>query len=162
MTPFLEENSKTKIMVLREIQSNFAILIVAGTDATATALSGTMLCLVQNPSKLEVLSGEIRCSFSSRDDIDIASTTNLPHLNTVINEGLRLTNPAPGGLPRIVPPGSDYYAGHFVTEGTSISVRPYTMSRLDEYFAEPNMFLPERWLPAKLRPGGLGPVKMTT
>ena len=152
ITSFLEDNDGVAKLTLQEVQSNFAILIVAGADTTATSLSGTLLHLVQNPGKLDRLTREVRSSFSSMEGISIASTLDLPYLNAVINEGLRLTNPVPGGLPRIVPPGGDYYAGHFVPEGVSVSVRPYVMNRSNEYFADAEAFVPERWLPANQRP----------
>ena len=143
MTPFLEEKAD---MSLKEIQSNFAILIVAGADTTATALSGTLLYLVKNTSKLEKLKQEIRSNFISAEEITVASTANLPYLGAVIDEGLRLSNPVPGGLPRVVPKGGDHYGGQFVPEGVSISVRPYAMARSDENFKDAASFIPERWL----------------
>lgn len=155
ITPFIKENVGFHEMSLRETQSNFAILIVAGADATAAALTGTLLYLVQNPRVLQELVSEIRMSLRSETDVTIAATNELPYLNAVINEGLRLTNPVPGGLPRIVPDGGDTYAGNFIPARTSISVRPYVMSRSEKYFLEPNSFIPERWLPKGKRPAQL-------
>ncbi|RDL42506.1 Uncharacterized protein BP5553_02485 [Venustampulla echinocandica] len=152
VTPFMEDNADFRKISLRETQSNLAILIVAGADATATALSGILLYLVQNQEALATLTSEIRNSFLNEEDISIAATNKLIFLNSVLMEGLRLTNPVPGGLPRIVPEGSDTYAGIFIPARTTISVRPYTMSRSKIYFAEPNSFVPERWLPQGIRP----------
>ncbi|CAG8981871.1 hypothetical protein HYALB_00009547 [Hymenoscyphus albidus] len=152
VTPFMEDNIDFHEISLRETQSNLAILIVAGADATATALSGTFLYLVQNRNTLDNLTSDIRGSFPDEKDISIVTTSKLSYLNSVIIEGLRLTNPVPGGLPRIVPEGGDTYAGVFVPAQTSISVRPYTMSRSEKYFAEPDAFIPERWLPQDIRP----------
>ncbi|MCJ1387107.1 RNA polymerase II mediator complex subunit [Xylographa soralifera] len=152
MTPFMENNIGFEKLSIREIESNFAILIVAGTDATATTLSGTINYLVLNPEVLERLTNEIRTSFKRESDITIAAAQNLAYLNAVINEGLRLCNPVPGGLPRIVPTGGDIYAGHWIPENTSISVRPYVISRSEAYFSQPDSFIPSRWLPLDQRP----------
>ncbi|TGO36233.1 hypothetical protein BHYA_0131g00110 [Botrytis hyacinthi] len=154
---FMKDNVDFHEISLKETQSNLAIPLMAGTDATATSISGTSLYLVQNPEKLHKLVSEIRETFHREADIKIATLRalyGLPYLNAVINEGLRLTNPVPGGLPRIVPPGGDVYANTLLPAGTSISVPPYAMSRSEKYFSSPNEFHPERWLPAEIRPSG--------
>ncbi|TGO22395.1 hypothetical protein BPAE_0170g00060 [Botrytis paeoniae] len=119
---FMKDNLDFHKISLKETQSNLAILLVAGTDATATSMSETLLYLIQNPPRLHKLVSEIRKTFHRKKDIEIATLRDLSYLNAVINEGLRLTNPVPGGLPRVVPPGGDIYADTFVPAGTSISV----------------------------------------
>lgn len=170
MTPFIKVNADFQQMSLKEIESNFAILIVAGADTTATTLSGTISYLLQTPSAMQKLVSEIRTSFKNEADITVAATKDLPYLDAVINEGLRLCNPVPGGLPRIVQEGGDTFAGHFVPEGVSVhsssrrasltipptqisvSIRPYVVSRSERYFAHPDSFIPERWFPLGKRP----------
>lgn len=119
ITPFMKDNVGFTKVSLKETQSNLSILIPAGADATATVLSGTICYLVQNPDTLQKLAREIRDTFEREDEVNIASIRDLPYLNAVIHEGLRLTNPVPGGLPRIVPKGGDIYAGVFLPEGVS-------------------------------------------
>ena len=103
MTPFMKDNVDFQNMPLRESESNFAILIVAGADATTTVLSGTINYLIQTPDALSKVVSELRTSFANEADITIAAAKGLPYLDAVLNEGLRLCNPVPGGLPRIVP-----------------------------------------------------------
>lgn len=107
VTPFMEVNHDFQKISLRETQSNLAILIVAGADATATALSGTFLYLVQNREVLDKLTKEVRERFEKEDEVTVEGTKGLQYLEAVLLEGLRLTNPVPGGLPRIVPEGGD-------------------------------------------------------
>jgi len=114
ISPFMKDNEGFHNVSLEETQSNFVILIVAGADATATVLSGTFLYLVQNPIALNILTSEIRTSFEKEENISIQTTNELPYLNAVLTEGLGLTNPVPGGLPRVVPEGGDIYAGVFI------------------------------------------------
>ncbi|TGO70657.1 hypothetical protein BELL_0689g00010 [Botrytis elliptica] len=149
---FMKDNVDFHKISLAETQSNLAILIVAGADTTATSMSGTMLYLVQNPEKLNKLVSEVRTTFQSDEEITIKAVRELTYLNAVLHEALRLTNPVPGGLPRIVPRGGDVYADTFFPAGTSISVRPYAMNRSERYFSSPNDFVPERWLPEGTRP----------
>ena len=119
MTPFMKDNADFRHMSLGEIESTFAIIIVAGSETTATTLCGTVNYLVQNPKVLRKLVQEIRRSFAKDEDITIAAVKELPYLDAVINEGLRLCNPVPGGLPRVVPKGGDMYAGHWIPESVS-------------------------------------------
>lgn len=50
-----------------------------------------VLLLVNNPEKLRALNDEIDAAFPSKDDpITFANTQDLPYLNAVINESLRV------------------------------------------------------------------------
>lgn len=119
ITPLLKDETMHKTITIPEIQSNTAILMVAGSETTATTLSGTLTYLLRSPESLRKLVAEIRTSFRKEDDITIASVKDLPYLNSVLNEGLRLCNPVPGGLPRVVGPGGDTICGIFVPEQVS-------------------------------------------
>lgn len=103
-------------MSLGEIESTFAIIIVAGSETTATSLCGTLNHLIkpENKDALEKLVCEIRGTFMREQDITIEATKHLNYLEAIINEGLRICNPVPGGLPRVLPKGGDTYAGSFV------------------------------------------------
>jgi len=153
MTPIMkDENFQT--MSLDEIQSTFSIIVVAGSETTATTLCGTLNYITRETYRpvLQKLVAEIRSTFEKEDPITIETTQALPYLNTVLNEGLRLCNPVPGGLYRAVPKGGGTYAGYYVPEGTSIAVRPYVMNRSEKLFSRPREFIPERWLPLEQRP----------
>ncbi|KAG5759689.1 hypothetical protein H9Q72_012181 [Fusarium xylarioides] len=79
------------------------VLMLAGSETTATFLTGVTYLLLKNPDTLATLQKEIRSSFSSREEITGDSTTGMLYLNSVIEEGLRLFPPAPFGLPRVCP-----------------------------------------------------------
>lgn len=64
---------------------------IAGSDTTGTSAVFTVLQLVNNPEKLQNLKREIDVAFPSKDDtITFANTQDLPYLNAVINETLRV------------------------------------------------------------------------
>ena len=118
LTPFMKDNVNYENMSLAEIESTFAVIIVAGSETTATSLCGTLNHLVkpENKDTLKKLVCEIRGTFVREQDITIEATKHLTYLEAVINEGLRICNPLPGGPPRVVPKGGDTYAGYFVPE----------------------------------------------
>jgi cytochrome P450 len=80
-------------MALKEIELNMSILVFAGSETTASALSGIIRMLLQNRPAMAVLKSEIRASFKVESDIEIASVGRLAYLNAVIEEGMRLCPP---------------------------------------------------------------------
>ncbi|KAF2710683.1 putative RNA polymerase II mediator complex component Srb8 [Pleomassaria siparia CBS 279.74] len=153
LTPFLKEMAKSEDkMSLGEIQSTFAIILVAGSETTATTLLGIFYKLASHPEKQDKLYALLRERYASDSDINVESTKDFDYLDAIINEALRLCYAVPGGLPRISPPGGDTYVGHYIPEGTSISIRPFVVLHSERYFKRSWDFIPERWLPLKDRP----------
>ena len=103
-----------------EINATFMVLTTAGSETTATVLGGTLNYLVQNQDKLDILVQQIRGRFKSSEEITLSTLRNLPYLNAVINEGLRLCPPIPWMLPRRVPDGGDTVCGVHLPGGVSI------------------------------------------
>ena len=122
MTPVLRNNKDFTTMSLKDFESNFYILLLAGSENTATTMTGITNCLVQNPQELRKLTNEIRGTFKSASEITFSAVKDLPFLNAVVDEALRLCNPAASGLPRIVPHGGGMVCGHFVPEYVGVHV----------------------------------------
>jgi cytochrome P450 len=104
-----------------EILSSFSFIIVGGSETSATAMTGMFnhLAMLCNRDVLNRLTREIRTAYKSEDEINLHSINRmqLPYLDAVINEGLRICHPVPAGLPRMVPAGGDEYAGIWLPEG---------------------------------------------
>ncbi|KAL8687368.1 MAG: hypothetical protein Q9218_006439 [Villophora microphyllina] len=172
MTPFMKNNVAFKNMSREEILSTFNFIIVGGAETSATVLTGIFNHLSHNESVMRRLAQEIRSAFAKEEDITIEACKGLPYLEAVLNEGLRMCNPIPSGLPRVVPPGGDTYCGVHLPGGVSrnsrsikdphltttlplqtrIGARTFTINRSPKYFHNPSSFVPERWLPAHQRP----------
>ena len=119
ITPFMKNNADFEKMSRDEILSTFNFIIVGGSETTATTLTGIFNHLSRNKSILDRLSTEIRTKFKEEKDIIIEAIQGLPYLEAVLNEGLRMCNPIPGGLPRVVPKGGDTYCGVYLPAGVS-------------------------------------------
>lgn len=135
-----------KGMSVEEMYTAAQVLIVAGSETSATALCGTTYSLLSNPETWQKLCAEIRGAFPDEKDITIQSTAALPYLNAVVEEGLRLMPPGPGTFPRTVPVGGKMVCDKFVPGGYSVGVHQVSTHRSPANFLEPLEFRPERWL----------------
>ncbi len=103
-----------------ELHSDMFIVLIAGSETTATTLSGLTYQLLNNPATLKRLQDEVRSKFNSLSDMTIeAVTENCPYLIAVLQEGLRYYPPVPTGFPRKVPAGGDTISGHHIPEAVS-------------------------------------------
>jgi cytochrome P450 len=129
-----------------EIVVNGALFIVAGSETTANALSGTIARLLWNPDKYKIFIEELRSSFETEKDITNDKLMLLPYFNAVVEEGLRIHPPAPVGFLRTVPKGGAYIDGEFIPEGISVATTHWASSHNADNFKDPDTFIPERWL----------------
>lgn len=129
-----------------EHRSNASLFMIAGTETTATALSGTTYHLLRNPDTMKALTDEIRSAYDDFDDITLESLARQKYLNAVLQEGLRMYPPVPIALPRVTPPEGSTIREQFVPPGTRIGVNQLATYRMEENFKHANEFHPERWL----------------
>lgn len=104
-------------MTIQEIIGNSRVLLTAGSETTATLLSGATYYLLQNPEVLRRLQSEVREAFKIVDDITLRSVSTpglLPYLESVLQESLRCYPPIPATLPRITGPEGALVDGAFV------------------------------------------------
>jgi len=112
-------------LTMEKLENNTSLLIIGGSETTATLLSGVTYLLLMNPEALESLTQEVRSAFSSESEIDLLSVGRLTYMLACLDEALRMYPPVPLGLPRLVPPGGSMVAGRFVPE----KVCPRSQSR---------------------------------
>lgn len=119
-TSYILRHNDEKGMTTKEIEVNANLLIIAGSETTATLLSGCTYYLLKNPMVLHKLTREVRGAFKNENEITISEVSRLEYLMAVVDESFRLYPPVPTGLPRIVPKGGEDIDGGFVPEGVSI------------------------------------------
>ncbi|GME66093.1 Cytochrome p450 protein [Neofusicoccum parvum] len=132
---------------IEDMYSHSSVFMIAGTETTATLLSGLMYFLCQNPEKMKILCDEIRGSFASDAELTIENLQKLRYMAACFEEGLRLYPPLPIGPPREAHPQGNIICGQWVPGKTRISVAQYTAYRSPLNFRDPKSFVPERWLP---------------
>lgn len=118
-------------------------LYVAGHETTANALTWTMYLLGQHPQCYNDLLDELDAKLHGEAPA-IEQLSQLPLLEGVVKEGLRLMPPALIGLREA---SEECELGGFpIAKGTNIVYSQFITHRLPELYAEPDRFKPERWL----------------
>jgi cytochrome P450 len=135
-----------KALTRDELDSNAMLFLAAGSETTATTLTGVTYLLLSHPEKYASLVREIRGKFSSIDQITIEQVNKMDYMIACLQEGLRYYPPVPTGFPRVVPAGGDHISGHYVPEGTSVYVAQHATNHSTRNFTEPEQYVPERWL----------------
>ncbi|KAE9376093.1 pisatin demethylase [Stipitochalara longipes BDJ] len=129
-----------------DAESEIVIQITAGSDTTATAIRTTMLHLIMNPR----ITAKLRDEFSSNvisAPIKDSEARQLPYLQAVVKEGLRICPPIVGLLSKEVPAEGDIIEGRFVPGGTKIGWGIFGITRDKVVWGEDaDQFRPERWL----------------
>ncbi|KAG8167188.1 hypothetical protein KVR01_002877 [Diaporthe batatas] len=129
---------------------DLVVLMPAGTETTITAIRSILLHILTSPTayyKLkEKISNGIKAGRISKP-IKNEQAKDMPYLQAIINEGIRVDPPLVNGLTKQVPPGGDTICGKFVPEGVEIHCNSVTMLRNTEVFGEDaEVFRPERFL----------------
>ena len=109
-----------------DIITDAGALLLAGSDPTAISLTFLIWCVLNRPDLQKMLEKEV----SSIDgEVTDAACENLPILNAVINESLRLYGAAPGGMPRSVPAGGAVLGGYFIPSSAIVVTQNWTLHR---------------------------------
>jgi cytochrome P450 len=111
---------------------------------------------------MQNLQNEIRSRYQSQSQIQASSALQLPYLQAVIQEGLRIFPPGSQGFPRIspgveidgwwIPPKvslrrvKDCEHELVTVKQTEIYTSAWTITHDGKYFHMPEAFIPERWL----------------
>jgi cytochrome P450 len=134
---------------MQELWGESNLLIIAGSDTTSTALASAIFYLVHNLTCLSKATAEVRNSFTDVEVIKPGEQLNNCHyLRAVIDEGMRLSPPVGGLLPREVLPGGLTIDDQPIPERAVVGVPHYAIHHNPSYFPDPFGFHPERWLVA--------------
>ncbi|KAJ4861384.1 cytochrome p450 domain-containing protein [Trichoderma breve] len=129
-----------------ELLDNASLLIIAGSETTATTLSGVTYLLLTHPEVLQKTMDEVRSSFSNEGEIDLLSVQKLGYMMAVLQEALRMYPPVPTAIPRKTQPGGDVICGQYVPANTILGIWQWPMYHNAKNFTLPDSYIPERWL----------------
>ena len=128
------------------------VLVAAGTDTIASALTAITYQLLANPHILRKLRVELQDTIREDSLPTFSQIENLPYLSAIIQEGLRLHPGTTARQERIAPDEDLYYTNHRnhitykIPAGTCVSMTTPLLSRLPDLYPSPHEFRPERFL----------------
>ncbi|KAK7994356.1 hypothetical protein PG991_015944 [Apiospora marii] len=129
-----------------ELANNAQVLLTAGAETSATTLTAITYLLATHPGCRARLADEVRSAFATADQITAAAAgpQQLPYLNAVLEEALRIFPPSPLGPPRVSP--GETVDGHFIPKGIYVGCDTYSLHLHPRNAPAPRSFHPERWL----------------
>lgn len=85
------------------IAENDIVDSIAGGETTATSLAAITFNFLKSHRSHQLLKDEVRARYKSMEEIDISSALQLPYLQAVIKEGMRIFPASSQGVPRTSP-----------------------------------------------------------
>ncbi|PWA99279.1 cytochrome P450 [Artemisia annua] len=126
------------------IKGNILTLLLAATDTSAVMIEWAISLLLNHPGVLEKARAQIDEYIGHERLVEETDLPNLPYIQCIINETLRLFPAAPLLVPR--EPSQDCTIGGFhVSRGTMVIVNAWAIHRDPRLWDDPLSFKPERF-----------------
>ncbi|KIO27708.1 hypothetical protein M407DRAFT_23023 [Tulasnella calospora MUT 4182] len=128
-------------------------IFMAGLDTTGATIQTFIYAMTLFPSVQEKARAEIDRVVGSARFPSFKDQPDLPFLHAVVLETLRWNPVAAFGLPHVSREDA-VYDGYFIPKGTCVFANAWGFTRDSEYYTNPSMFDPERYLkqPPELDP----------
>ncbi|KAK7618291.1 putative benzoate 4-monooxygenase cytochrome P450 [Phyllosticta citricarpa] len=122
------------------------VAIIAGSDSTQATLASALYLLAKYPAVLAKLQEKIDSAMpNGSQDWSYDKIRNIPYLEDVLKETLRLKGPVMVGACRVTPPEGLQVDEVFIPPHTNVSVPNLRIHTDARYYKEPRSFVPERW-----------------
>ncbi|XP_010500623.1 PREDICTED: cytochrome P450 705A5-like [Camelina sativa] len=138
-----DDNAEFKI-TRNQIKALFVELFIGGTDTSAHTTQWIMAELINNPEILKRLREEIETVVGKTRLIQETDLLNLPYLQAVVKEGLRL-HPHTPILVRNATEGCKI-GGFYIAQNTTMIINAYAVMRDPDSWEYPDEFQPERFM----------------
>ena len=120
-------------------------MITAGTDTTAISVEWTIAELIKNPRVQQKAQDELDRVVGLERVMTEADIPNLPYLQAIVKESLRLHPPTPLMLPHRAKT-TVKIGGYDIPEGSIVHVNVWAVARDPALWKNPLEFRPERFL----------------
>ncbi|MEU6366982.1 cytochrome P450 [Streptomyces sp. NPDC046931] len=140
-----EDHGSASAVTAQEIHDQLITLLLTGVESTAMCLGSLFALLSGHPEAERRLHSEVDAVLAGGRRPGAEDLPRLPYTRCVVAETLR-TYP-PGWLFTRVATRDTELAGVRIPKGTTVLYSPYLLHHDPESFAEPDRFLPDRWLP---------------
>lgn len=128
----------------QELRDELMTILFAAREDPENALSWSLYLLGQHPQETQKLQQEVRTALNGRLPT-FEDLSNLPYLDQVVQESLRLYPPTWSLLRDVIE--ADEIGGYDIPEESMVLLNIYQAHRLPEFWPEPERFNPDRFLP---------------
>jgi cytochrome P450 len=132
---FLDPKKPEQRLTEKQLSSEAANMIVAGADTTAVTLT-YLIWVVCHPSYSHIRRRLMEEIEPLPIDARVAELYELKYLRNLVHEILRLYGSASGSMPRSPPKGGAIVGGYEVPDWAAVSVQNYSLSKMDEIYAD--------------------------
>ncbi|KAJ9191450.1 hypothetical protein DTO164E3_8855 [Paecilomyces variotii] len=137
-----------------ELTAEALTQLIAGSDTTSNTSCAILYWVLRTPGVIEKLQTALDEALGPDVTVpSFAQVKEIPYLQWVINETMRIHSTSALGLPREIPPNFPpiNIAGHVFKPGDVLSVPTYTIHHSTEIWGpDAEAFVPERWDPKRL------------
>ncbi|KAI0384769.1 cytochrome P450 [Hypomontagnella monticulosa] len=143
-------DEKGEPLGFEELTAEALTQLIAGSDTTSNSSCALLYHVARTPGVQQKLQAELDAAIPSPSTTvpEYDAIKNLPYLQNVINETLRIHSTSGIGLPREIPRDSPGVTirGHFFPPGTVLSVPTYSIHHSRTIWGpDADEFRPERW-----------------
>ncbi|GMN39329.1 hypothetical protein TIFTF001_008548 [Ficus carica] len=143
-----ESNGKDEPAKLTDHQLINVVLemFLAGSESTSSSVEWALTELLLNPYVMAKAKAELTQLIGSNRKFQETDIDNLPYLNAVIKETLRLHPPIPLLVPRKATNDQTNFMGYSIPKNTQVFVNAWAIGRDADVWDDPLCFKPERFL----------------
>jgi cytochrome P450 len=152
----LQSNLPPAEKSLNRLGDEAQLMIGAGLETTAWALTTTTYHLITNPPILKKLRAELDEAIPDPTArLDVIQLERLSYLSACIQEGIRLSYGVSSRNPRISPDKPTKYKEWVIPSGTPVSMTIIDVHHDELIFPNSRSFIPDRWLHSPTTVGGV-------
>ncbi|KAF8017347.1 hypothetical protein BT93_H2515 [Corymbia citriodora subsp. variegata] len=145
------QESQPKYYTDQIIKGIMLVMISAGTDTSAVTLEWAMSELLNHPHALKKATKELDTKIGKQQLVDEANVSELPYLQNIVSETLRLHPAAPLLVPHMSSMDCSI-GGYDVSCGTIVLVNAWAIHRDPSLWDDPTSFRPERFEKGEVGP----------
>lgn len=120
-------------------------IFMAGSETSSSTIEWALSELLRSPEKMIKVKAELATVIGPNKKFKESDIDNLPYLQAVIKETLRLHAPIPFLIPRKALQDTEFM-GYHIPKNTQLFVNAWAIGRDPECWDEPSSFKPERFI----------------
>lgn len=117
----------------------------AGTETTSNTLSFGLMYMIHNRRICDQVQAELDAVIGQKRFANLQDRNHLPYVEAVLSEILRFSNVAPLGIAHRTTENTRFKE-HIIPKDTVILMSLYSLNMDKDYWHDPNVFRPERFL----------------